>query len=124
MSSRPTTALEMHRDLLHWDQALKLAPTLAPDQVPELSMEYGKQLEFRGDYGPALAKYQEAVRTLPRLGKDSSPQLTALHAAANAGIARYSEPHGVQCAALLIGFCYVIEEIVVTWGYRFTRVWR
>ena len=52
-------------------------------------MEYGKQLEFRGDYGPALAKYQEAVRTLPRLPKDSTDaRLIALHAAANAGIAR------------------------------------
>ena len=36
LSSRPTTALEMHRDLLHWDQALKLAPTLAPDQVTSM----------------------------------------------------------------------------------------
>ena len=33
LSTRPIAALEMHRDLLHWDQALKLAATLAPQQV-------------------------------------------------------------------------------------------
>jgi WD repeat-containing protein 19 len=32
-STRPTSALEMRRDLLHWDQALKLAQTLSPEQV-------------------------------------------------------------------------------------------
>jgi len=31
-SSRPVAALEMRRDLLHWEQALKLAQTLAPEQ--------------------------------------------------------------------------------------------
>jgi WD repeat-containing protein 19 len=35
-SSRPVAALEMQRDLLHWDQALKLATTLAPQAVPEV----------------------------------------------------------------------------------------
>ena len=33
LSTRPITALEMHKDLLHWDQAMKLAATLAPEQV-------------------------------------------------------------------------------------------
>lgn len=32
-SSRPVTALEMRWDLRHWDQALKLAHTLAPHKV-------------------------------------------------------------------------------------------
>ena len=45
-SSRPITALEMRRDLLHWDQALKLAKTLAPAQIPYISKEYAQQLEF------------------------------------------------------------------------------
>lgn len=66
-SSRPVTALEMRRDLLHWDHALKLAQHSAPEQVPELSMEYAKQLEFKGEYDEALAMYQQAQAGLPGL---------------------------------------------------------
>jgi len=32
--------------LLHWDQALNLAETLAPNQIPFISKEYAQQLEF------------------------------------------------------------------------------
>ena len=39
-------SLQMRRDLLHWDQALNLAKTLAPDQIPFISKEYAQQLEF------------------------------------------------------------------------------
>ena len=46
-SSRPVAALEMRRDLLQWEQALKLAKTLAPEQVPYLSREFAQQLEFK-----------------------------------------------------------------------------
>ena len=41
-SSNPMLALEMRRDLMHWDQALKLAESLAPEQVPLLSKEYAQ----------------------------------------------------------------------------------
>ncbi len=60
---------------------------VAAEQVPELSLEYGKQLEFRGDYGAALVKYQEASRSLPRSSGDDS-KIAALHAAATAGLTR------------------------------------
>ena len=36
----------MRRDLLHWDQALELAKSLAPGQIPFISREYAQQLEF------------------------------------------------------------------------------
>ena len=36
----------MRQDLLHWNQALNLAKTLAPDQLPFVSIEYAQQLEF------------------------------------------------------------------------------
>tara|TARA_B110000971_G_C19922948_1_gene460127 strand:+ start:471 stop:887 length:417 start_codon:yes stop_codon:yes gene_type:complete len=49
-SSRPLSALEMRRDLLHWDSALRLANTLAPEQVPDISVEFAQQLEFRGEF--------------------------------------------------------------------------
>ena len=39
-SSHPISALEMRRDLLDWEVALKLAQTLAPDQVPSISREF------------------------------------------------------------------------------------
>ena len=56
-SSRPVAALEMRRDLLHWEQALKLAKTLAPEQVPHISREFAQQLEFRGEHEQALAMH-------------------------------------------------------------------
>lgn len=36
----------MRRDLTHWDAAMKLAKGLAPKEIPFISLEYGKQLEF------------------------------------------------------------------------------
>eukprot|EP01002_Notosolenus_urceolatus_P014900 NODE_68_length_2974_cov_11.439316_g52_i0.p1 GENE.NODE_68_length_2974_cov_11.439316_g52_i0~~NODE_68_length_2974_cov_11.439316_g52_i0.p1 ORF type:complete len:933 (+),score=364.97 NODE_68_length_2974_cov_11.439316_g52_i0:413-2800(+) len=60
-SSRPILALEMRRDLLHWDQALKLAENLAPEQIPFLSKEYALQLEFKGEISHALELYERGV---------------------------------------------------------------
>ena len=51
----------MRRDLLHWEQALKLAKTLAPEQVPTISREFAKQLEFRGQYEQALQMYHKGL---------------------------------------------------------------
>jgi hypothetical protein len=48
-SSAPQAALELRRDLLQWDQALQLANTLAPEEVPIISREYAQQLELKGD---------------------------------------------------------------------------
>jgi len=31
---------------MHWDAAMKLAKGLAPLEIPYISVEYGKQLEF------------------------------------------------------------------------------
>ena len=36
----------MRRDLLHWEQALKLAKALAPDEMAAISRQYAQQLEF------------------------------------------------------------------------------
>jgi len=60
-SSCPIAALEMRRDLQHWDSALQLAKRLAPDQMPFLSREYAVQLEFTGDYVNALAHYEKGI---------------------------------------------------------------
>ncbi|XP_061566182.1 WD repeat-containing protein 19 [Cololabis saira] len=60
-SSCPIAALEMRRDLLHWDMALKLAKRLAEDQIPFISKEYAVHLEFIGDYVNALAHYEKGI---------------------------------------------------------------
>ncbi|XP_012720994.2 WD repeat-containing protein 19 [Fundulus heteroclitus] len=60
-SSCPVAALEMRRDLLHWDSALMLAKRLAEDQIPFISKEYAVHLEFIGDYVNALAHYEKGV---------------------------------------------------------------
>ena len=62
-SSKPATALEMRKDLLHWDQALKLAQTLAPVEVPEVCIRFGHQLEFRDQTESALRMYETALNT-------------------------------------------------------------
>ncbi|XP_056442831.1 WD repeat-containing protein 19 [Gadus chalcogrammus] len=60
-SSCPVAALEMRRDLLHWDSALLLAKRLAEDQIPFISRQYAAHLEFIGDYVNALAHYEKGL---------------------------------------------------------------
>eukprot|EP01116_Phalansterium_solitarium_P013666 TRINITY_DN3106_c0_g1_i10.p2 TRINITY_DN3106_c0_g1~~TRINITY_DN3106_c0_g1_i10.p2 ORF type:complete len:1339 (+),score=616.68 TRINITY_DN3106_c0_g1_i10:197-4213(+) len=60
-SSRPQMALEMRRDLLHWEQALKLAAKLNPETIPILSKEYALQLEGKGDWKKAIEMYSKGV---------------------------------------------------------------
>ncbi|XP_036373153.1 WD repeat-containing protein 19 [Megalops cyprinoides] len=60
-STCPIAALEMRRDLQHWDSALQLAKRLAPSQIPFISKEYAVQLEFVGDYVNALAHYEKGI---------------------------------------------------------------
>nr|XP_043885090.1 WD repeat-containing protein 19-like [Solea senegalensis] len=60
-SSCPAAALEMRRDLLHWDNALMLAERLAEDQIPFISKEYAIHLDFIGDYVNALTHYEKGI---------------------------------------------------------------
>lgn len=39
--------VQMRRNLLDWDSALKLAKGLAEEQIPFISKEYAVQLEFK-----------------------------------------------------------------------------
>jgi WD repeat-containing protein 19 len=61
VSSAPTAALQMRRDLLQWETALKLAQALAPPQIPEICVRYGQQLEVRGDSETALKMFEAAL---------------------------------------------------------------
>ncbi|KAM9841106.1 WD repeat-containing protein 19-like [Aulostomus maculatus] len=60
-SSCPLAALEMRRDLSHWEKALKLAKDLAEDQIPYISKEYAAHLEQTGDFLKALAHYKNGL---------------------------------------------------------------
>jgi len=79
-SSRPIAALEMRKDLKHWDHALKLARQLDPEQLSEISREYAQLLEMRGEYEQALGCYEKA---LTQEGRDPRSDLLC-----QAGIAR------------------------------------
>uniref|UniRef100_A0A061RSU0 Wd repeat-containing protein 19 n=2 Tax=Tetraselmis sp. GSL018 TaxID=582737 RepID=A0A061RSU0_9CHLO len=59
-SSFPKAALEMRKDLKHWDEAMKLAQQLDPDSIGEISRKYAGMLEVRGDFPTALDYYQQA----------------------------------------------------------------
>lgn len=67
-SSRPMAALEMRKDLLQYDQSLKLAQILAPNQVPEICIAYGQQLEVRDDIAMALKMFEDALQALDHDG--------------------------------------------------------
>uniref|UniRef100_A0A7N6FAY9 WD repeat domain 19 n=1 Tax=Anabas testudineus TaxID=64144 RepID=A0A7N6FAY9_ANATE len=71
-SNSPIAALEMRRDLLHWDSALMLAKRLAEDQIPFISKEYAAHLEFIGDYVNALAHYEKGMTHDNKVSKQYS----------------------------------------------------
>ena len=75
-SSRPVAALEMRRDLLHWEGALKLAKTLAPEQVPYISREFAQQLEFKGEHSLALqVRRNDSNASLPNADRPAHAAL-------------------------------------------------
>jgi len=64
-SSRPAAAVDLHRDLLQFRQALELAHTVAPQDVGAVALEYAEQLEMQqGDYEGALRIYERAEKWL------------------------------------------------------------
>lgn len=85
-SSRPQAALEMRRDLLQWDQALKLAQAFNVSQVPDICVQYGQQLEFRDDGEAALRMFENALNAQDSNGNNSCPE--ALVPLAMKGVAR------------------------------------
>ncbi|XP_046667542.1 WD repeat-containing protein 19 [Homalodisca vitripennis] len=60
-SSEPVTALTMRQDLLQWAEALRLATTLDPHQIPYISLQYANQLELTGNYSEALGHFERAL---------------------------------------------------------------
>ena len=46
-SKHPEAAIDMHTDVMEWEQALSLAEKLAPARVGTIAREYAIQLEQR-----------------------------------------------------------------------------
>eukprot|EP01006_Ploeotia_vitrea_P030251 TRINITY_DN62715_c0_g1_i1.p1 TRINITY_DN62715_c0_g1~~TRINITY_DN62715_c0_g1_i1.p1 ORF type:complete len:1401 (+),score=199.79 TRINITY_DN62715_c0_g1_i1:64-4266(+) len=111
-SSAATLALDMRRDLMHWDQALKLAQTLAPDQIPIISREYAQQLEFRGEFQAALDMFQNGMQRVPE--EDTADAETTLerskalvhNKACHAGITRNT----IRMGDLRKGYTLALES--------------
>ncbi|KAH0792506.1 WD repeat-containing protein 19 [Histomonas meleagridis] len=64
-SSRPQMALDMRASLLQFDYALKLAETLDPSRIPQLSHDSARQNELTGNYSLAIKQYKESIRCKP-----------------------------------------------------------
>eukprot|EP00055_Hartaetosiga_balthica_P018073 m.128120 g.128120 ORF g.128120 m.128120 type:complete len:1383 (-) comp9449_c2_seq5:5705-9853(-) len=60
-SSQPEEALNLHRDLLHWEEALDLAHKFSKKDIPVLSREFALELEHQGNYTKALDLYTAAL---------------------------------------------------------------
>jgi len=79
----PEAALEMHCDFQQWEQALALAQTLAPHQLPEIFLKSALQFENKGEYQSALTHFEQAMR-------DVEPDRKDHLATCRAGLARTS----------------------------------
>lgn len=44
-SSQPEVAIDMHTDVMEWEQALLLAEKLSPQRIGVIAREYAQQLE-------------------------------------------------------------------------------
>ena len=88
-SSCPILALEMRRDLMHWNEALELSEKLSPESVPHISREYASQLEFRGEHQQALEMFHKGVVQIDAADGDHKNRSLRQHNEhCQAGIAR------------------------------------
>ena len=60
-SSQPRAALKMRCSLREWDKALRLAETLAPEQTPEICLNYAEHLQAQAEYEHALQRFGQAL---------------------------------------------------------------
>lgn len=58
----PEAALEMHCDFQQWEQALALAQTLAPHQLPDIFLKSALKLENQNEHQSALTHFEQAMR--------------------------------------------------------------
>jgi len=88
-SSCPECALDLHWDLQQWDQALKLAKSMAPHRLPEVYLRCAAQMEQKGEFEQALSHYEQAhIHGLSPDDIHKHPQLEHHNLQASAGLAR------------------------------------
>uniref|UniRef100_A0A182K004 Uncharacterized protein n=1 Tax=Anopheles christyi TaxID=43041 RepID=A0A182K004_9DIPT len=105
-SGNPSEALELCRDLLQWEQAMALASTLAPEQLPFLAREYGAQLEFTGNHAEALMNFERGLKHIDTGSSETILQLQEQHVKlCKAGIARTS----IKCGDVRRGLQLSLE---------------
>uniref|UniRef100_A0A1S4H4R9 Uncharacterized protein n=1 Tax=Anopheles gambiae TaxID=7165 RepID=A0A1S4H4R9_ANOGA len=105
-SGNPSEALELCRDLLQWEQAMALASTLAPEQLPFLAREYGAQLEFTGNHAEALMNFERGLKHTETGSPESKQQQYEQHVKlCKAGIARTS----IKCGDVRRGLQLALE---------------
>eukprot|EP00727_Mastigamoeba_balamuthi_P013091 m51a1_g8404 putative wd repeat-containing protein 19 isoform x1 (1404) ;mRNA; r:243939-249400 len=85
-SPEPLLALQMRRDLLHWEQAMALAKSLAPAELPGIAAECAQQLESKGDIAGALEMFS--------IGLQGSQPATEQFIRCVAGVARMTIRQG------------------------------
>ena len=111
-STRPTLALDMRRDLMHWDVALKLAEQLSPQEIPIISREYAQQLEFKGEVQSALDMYYKGMMEDPQDDENGEEADYAMrkraehNKACTAGVARMT----IRMGDIRKGFNQAIES--------------
>ena len=115
-SSTPKEALNMHRDLLNWEQALKLATRLAIEEIPYISKEYALQLEFTfavsdvpiysvahivcsGQYFDALGTYERAVTNIAKVLPPHKTKISFVIIFCSSSFSSQDRVHNDQCKA-------------------------
>ena len=61
-SGRAREALQMRKDLKHWDEAMRLAKEADPSQLDDICREHAAVLEMRGEHDAALEMFSRAVQ--------------------------------------------------------------
>jgi len=100
-SCRPQTALEMRRDLRHWDEALKLATKLDPKQIPIISFEYAQHLELKRQYQEAQQLYENANNGLHKCTNETyleKYKIDCMHGIARTSLRNGNLEYGIQLA--------------------------
>lgn len=73
----PEAALDMHCDFQQWEQALTLAQTLAPHQLPEIFLKSALQCEGKGEHQQAQTHFEQAMRDVHPARKEHFTQCKA-----------------------------------------------
>lgn len=101
-SSKPLCALEMRKNLFHWDEALALARHLSPSEISFISRELAQHEEYAQNYQKALENFEVALSSVTNAGDDSSQRHVLL---CKSGIAR----NAIRCADIKRGVVMATE---------------